>query len=209
MPGKTRVLLADDESIIRMGLQVILRDLGYEIAGTARDGIEAVDLARERKPDLAILDIKMPRMDGLEAAEKIHQECPMPVIILSAYNDREYVERAKSTAVHAYLVKPIREEKLEPTIEVAKARFQEHQGLMAEATNIKDSLETRDMVDKARRILMQQHEIGEADAYNRLQHQARNSRRPMRSIAQDIVDQYEKAQSRYTGGSIKVRNRNG
>ncbi|MFQ5856709.1 MAG: ANTAR domain-containing response regulator [Anaerolineae bacterium] len=190
MSQKTRILIADDESIIRMGLQVMLRDLGYQVAGTARDGIEALDMVREKPPDLAILDIKMPRMDGLEAAEAISRERPIPIIILTAFSDREYVERAKSTAVHAYLIKPVREEKLMPAIELAQARFLEQQTLAEEAQSLEEALETRDLLDQAKRLLMDELGIEEAEAFQRIHRQARDSRRSMQSVAQNIIDQH-------------------
>lgn len=188
MANRTRILIADDESIIRMGLQVILRDLGYEVAGAARDGVEALDLAREKRPDVAILDIKMPRMDGLQAAEAISRERPIPIIILTAFSDREYVERAKSMAVHAYLVKPVKEEKLVPAIELARARFIEQQALAEEVQNLEEALETRGLLDQAKRLLMDELGIGEADAFQRIHRRSRESRRSMRSVAREIID---------------------
>jgi response regulator NasT len=189
MTKKTRVLIADDESIIRMGLRAMLRDLGYEVAGLARDGIEALDIARDKQPDLAILDIKMPRMDGLEAAEAITREHPIPIIILTAFSDREYVERAKSTAIHAYLIKPVREAKLMPTIELAQARFQEQQTLAEEVQTLEEALEARDLLDQAKQTLMDRFGIGEADAFQHIHRQARDSRRSMRAVAQEIIEQ--------------------
>lgn len=189
MRKRTRILIADDESIIRMGLQVILRDLGYQVVGAARDGVEALDLVREKQPDLAILDIKMPRMDGLEAAEAVSKEQPIPIVILTAFSDREYIERAKSTSVHAYLVKPIKEQKLRPTIELAQARFWEQQALAEEVQSLEEALETRDLLDKAKRSLIRSQGIGEAEAFQRIHREARDSRRPMRDVAQDIIDE--------------------
>lgn len=188
MAQKTRIVIADDESIIRMGLQVILRDLGYQVVGTARDGVEALDMVRDKRPDLAILDIKMPRMDGLEAAEAIYREYPLPIIILTAFSDREYVERARSTAVHAYLIKPVKEEKLKPTIEVAQAYFWEQQALAEEARDLEEALGTRDLLDQAKRLLMKEMDIGEADAFQHIHRQARDSRQSMQSVAKAIVN---------------------
>ena len=187
MDEPLRILIADDESIIRMGLQVMLRDLGYRVVGAARDGAEALELARKKRPDLAILDIKMPQMDGLEVAEVLAAERPIPVIILTAFSDREYVERAKSTAVHAYLVKPVKEEKLRPTIEIARARFAEQQALEAERLTLQEALETRDLVAEAKRILMDRLGIGEAEAFRLIHRRARTTRRPMRAVAQEIL----------------------
>ncbi|MFQ5594140.1 MAG: ANTAR domain-containing response regulator [Anaerolineae bacterium] len=189
MTKKTRVLITDDESIIRMGLRVMLRDLGYEVAGLARDGVEALDMAREKRPDLAILDIKMPRMDGLEAAEAISRERPIPIIILTAFSDREFVERAKSTAVHAYLTKPLQENRLMPAIELAQARFLEQQALAEEVQGLEEALEARDLLDQAKQLLMDRFGIGEADAFQRIHSQARGRRRSMRSVAQEIINQ--------------------
>jgi response regulator NasT len=191
MAEKTRILIADDESIIRMGLQVMLHDLGYEVAGTARDGVEALDMAREKRPDLAILDIKMPRMDGLEAAEAISREWPIPIVILTAFSDREYVERAKSAAVHAYLVKPVKEDRLMPTIELARARFQEQKALVEEVQSLELTLETRDLVDQARQLLIDRLGLSEPDAFQCIHRRARDSRRSMRAVAQDIIAQYK------------------
>ncbi len=190
MPKQTRVLIADDESIIRMGLRVMLHDLGYEVAGAARDGVEALDMARQMKPDLAILDIKMPRMDGLEAAEAISRERPIPIIILTAFSDREYVERAKSTAVHAYLIKPVKEEKLVPTIELARAHFLEQQTLAQEVQTLEEALQARELLEQAKRLLMEKLNIGETDAFQRIHRQARDSRRSMRSVAQEIINRH-------------------
>lgn len=189
MTGEKRILLAEDESITRVGLQTILRDLGYEVAGAARDGVEALEMARALRPDLAILDIKMPGMDGLAVAEIISREQPMPIVILTAFSDREYVERAKSTAVHAYLVKPIKEETLQPTIEVAQARFREMQALGTEAQTLEEALETRDLLAQAKGVLMDMLGIGETEAFRRIHRQARDSRRSMRSVAQEIIDE--------------------
>lgn len=190
MGKRTRILIADDESIIRMGLKVILRDLGYQVVGAARDGVEALDMAREKRPDLAILDIKMPRMDGLEAAEAISQAQPMPVVILTAFSDEEYVERAKSASVHAYLVKPVKEEKLRPTIELAQARFWEQQTLAEEVQDLEEALETRDLLDQAKRFLMDRHDIGEGEAFQRIHRRARESRRTTRSVAEEIIAKF-------------------
>lgn len=190
MPDKPRIVVADDESIIRMGLQVVLRDLGYRVVGAARDGVEALDMVRDRRPDLAILDIKMPRMDGLDAARAISAEHPIPVIVLTAFSEREYIERAKSAPVHAYLVKPLREEKLVPTIELAQAQFARQRALAAEVLDLEAALDTRDLLDEAKRLLMQREHLDEAQAFQRLHRAARDSRRSVRQVAQVIIDRY-------------------
>jgi response regulator NasT len=182
-----RILIADDESIIRMGLQVMLRDLGYRVVGAARDGAEALELARRKHPDLAILDIKMPHLDGLEVAEALAAERPIPVIILTAFSDREYVERARSTAVHAYLVKPVREEKLAPTIEIARARFAEQQALQEERLSLEEALETREVLARAKQHLMERLGISEAEAFRLIHRRARDTRRSMRAVAEEVL----------------------
>jgi len=196
MSEPLRILIADDESIIRMGLQVMLRDLGYRVVGAARDGAEALELARKKHPDLAILDIKMPQLDGLEVAEALAAERPIPVIILTAFSDREYVERAKSTAVHAYLVKPVKEERLRPTIEIARARFAEQQALQEERLGLQEALETRELLAQAKRVLMERLEISEAEAFQLIHRRARDTRRSMRAIAQAILTASEQGGSK-------------
>lgn len=187
MSEPLRILIADDESIIRMGLQLMLRDLGYRVVAAARDGVEALEMARRKRPDLAILDIKMPHMDGLEVARVLAAERPVPVIILTAFSDREYVERAKSTAVHAYLIKPVKEEKLTPTIEIARARFAEQQALREERLSLEEALETREVLAQAKQLLMDRLGIGEAEAFRFIHRRARDTRRPMRAVAAELL----------------------
>ena len=132
----------------------------------------------------------MPRMDGLEAAEAISRTCPIPIVILTAFSDREYVERAKSTAIHAYLVKPVEEGKLMPTLELAQARFAEQQTLATAVQTLEQTLQDRDLIDEAKRLLMERLGITEAEAFQKIHRRARNSRTPMRDIAQAILQQY-------------------
>jgi len=182
-----RVLIADDEAIIRLGLTEMLEDLGHTVVGSASDGAGAVRLANETEPDMIILDIKMPGMNGLDAAEQITAERPAPVIILSAYSDRALLERAASLAVQGYLVKPVRPADLGPTLEMAATRFEQWQVLRREAADLRDAIQTRDIVDRAKRVLMQTQKLTEAQAFARLQMQARRQRRPMRQIAEEIL----------------------
>lgn len=183
-----RVLIADDEALIRMGLRTMLRDLGYTVVATAADGREAVELACERKPDLAILDIKMPHMDGLTAAEAIARHCPMPVVLLTAYSERDLVERAAATEnVQAYLVKPLREIELVPAIDLAVARYGEWQALQKEAADRQEALVTRQAVAQAKTLLMDRDDLKEGEAFLEIQHLARRQRRTMREIAEEIL----------------------
>jgi AmiR/NasT family two-component response regulator len=183
-----RVLIADDEALIRMGLRTMLRDLGYNVIATAADGREAVKLACERQPDLVILDIKMPHMDGLTAAEAIARHCPMPVVLLTAYSERDLVERAAATEnVQAYLVKPIREIELVPAIDLAVARYAEWRALQKEAADRRESLAIRQVVAQAKTILMARDDLTEGEAFLEIQYRARRQRQKMREIAEEIL----------------------
>jgi AmiR/NasT family two-component response regulator len=185
-----RVLIADDEALTRLGLRTMLREMGYAVVGTAPDGVTALRLACEIRPDLAILDIKMPGMDGLTVAETIAGRCPMPVLMLTAYSDRDLVERAAATeSVQAYLVKPIREADLGPAIELAVARFAEWQALQQEATDRQQTLAAREIVTQAKQVLMQRDGLTEGDAFLEIQRRARRQRRTMRQVAEGILAQ--------------------
>jgi len=185
--AKLRILIADDESIIRLGLKRILEDLGYQVVAVAADGDEALDLIRSTKPDLAILDIKMPGKDGLEVAHIIREEQPMPVVILTAYSDRELVERARDAEAMAYLVKPIRDAELMAAIEIAITRFEEKARLQQERENLQEALRARELIDKAKRLLMKKEGLQEHEAFMLIHRQSRNTRRPMREIAEEIL----------------------
>ena len=183
-----RILIADDEALTRMGLRTMLRALGHAVVGTAPDGRTALRLACEIRPDLAVLDIKMPGMDGLSVAEAIGEQCPIPVVILTAYSERELVQQAAATdTVQAYLVKPIREADLAPTLELAVARFAEWQTLQQEAASRQEALVTREVVAQAKGVLMERDGLGEQEAFLEIQHRARKERRPMRQVAQEIL----------------------
>ncbi len=182
-----RILVADDEAIIRLGLRTVLKEMGHQVVGAATDGVAAVQLARQIRPDLAILDIKMPGMDGLAAAEAITAERPVPILILTAYSDRELIERAATLAVQGYLVKPIREADLAPAIEIALARFNEWQALQEEAASLQEALLTRDLVEQAKRLLMERNGLKEREAFLRIQHSSRRQHRPMREVAEEVL----------------------
>lgn len=182
-----RIVIADDEAVIRLGLREMLQDQGYQVVGEAADGARVLDLVRKLRPDLVFLDIKMPGVDGLQAARTLLAERAVPVIILTAYADREFVDQAKEAGVLAYLVKPVRESDLRPAIGVAMARFQEIQALQEEIGHLEDTLQTRKLIERAKGILMQRDGLDEAAAFGRIQKQARDSRKTMKEIAEAII----------------------
>ena len=183
-----RVLIADDEAIIRLGLRTMLEEMGHRVVGMATDGPSAVSLAVREEPDLAILDIKMPDMDGLEVAETITAKRRIPILMLTAYSDPELVERATKLAVLAYLVKPIKEADLGLAIELAIARFEEWQALEREAEDLKEALATRKVIDQAKEVLMERDGLTEYEAFLSIQRRSRNSRRTMREVAEAILN---------------------
>jgi AmiR/NasT family two-component response regulator len=185
--SQVRVLIADDEPIIRLDLRQMLESLGYEVVGEAGDGKAAVELARELKPDVCILDVKMPVMDGIEAVDIITEENIAPTILLTAYSDKELIDRARAAGVFAYLVKPFKPSDLAPSIEVARARFEQNVLLNKEVTNLSQRLEARKAIDRAKGILMDSHSLGEAEAYRRIQVQSMNLRKTMQEVAEAII----------------------
>jgi len=187
MPDPLRILIADDEAVIRLGLRSMLEDQGYRVVGEAADGTRALDLVRRLRPDLVFLDIKMPGIDGLQAAQALLTERAVPVIVLTAYADREFVDKAKDAGVLAYLVKPVRESDLRPTIEVALARFREIRALHDDVGSLEDTLATRKLVERAKGVLMRRGGLDEASAFAQIQRQARNSRKTMKEIAEEIL----------------------
>jgi response regulator NasT len=184
---RTRVIIADDESLIRMDLREMLTNLGYLVVGEAGDGRSAVNLARELRPDIVIMDVKMPDMDGIEAARILTEERIAPVLLLSAYSQQELVQRARQAGVAGYLVKPFRESDLTPAIEVVLARFSEFRALEREVASLTDALETRKLVDRAKGILMDTQGLNENDAFRRIQKMSMNNRKSMRSVAEAII----------------------
>ena len=188
---RKRVVIADDESIIRMDLREILNDLGYLVVGEAGDGRSAVNLGRELRPDIVIMDIRMPDLDGIEAAKILTEERIAPVLLLTAFSQQHLVERAKEAGVVGYIVKPFRESDLAPAIEVALARFEEFRTMEREVDDLKDALEARKLVDRAKGILMDTQGLSEADAFRRIQKMSMNMRKPMKEIAQAIILAHE------------------
>lgn len=184
---KTRIVIADDESLIRMDLREMLTNLGYLVVGEVGDGRSAVNLARELRPDLVIMDIKMPDMDGIEAARILTEERIAPVVLLSAYSQQDLVARAREAGVTAYLVKPIREADLAPAIEVALARFREFLEMQKQVADLQEALETRKLVDRAKGILMDRQGLTEAEAFRKIQKMSMNNRKPMKDVAWAII----------------------
>ncbi|MEA2552691.1 MAG: two-component system, response regulator PdtaR [Fimbriimonadaceae bacterium] len=185
--ARMRVLIADDDPIIRLDLKQMLENLGYEVVAEAGDGQGAVDMARETKPDICILDVKMPVMDGIEAVKAITEENIAPAILLTAYSDHELVDRAKEAGVFAYLVKPFKPSDLPPAIEIARSRYEQNLHLTNEVGSLTERLEARKLVDRAKGILMSQNSIPEAEAYRRIQQQSMNLRKTMREVAEAII----------------------
>ncbi|MEF3274782.1 MAG: response regulator [Chloroflexus sp.] len=182
-----RILIADDESLIRIHLREILVSLGYLVVGEATDGQQAVVIARQVRPDLVLLDYKMPHLDGLEAATILHQEGLAPVILLTASASRDLAVRARMAGVFGYLIKPFRDVELMPLIEVTLARWQMYQARRNEIMALRDRIETRKEIEQAKGILMDQHGLTEAEAFRRIQQLAMRNRKTMREVAQAIL----------------------
>ncbi|GAA4887832.1 MULTISPECIES: ANTAR domain-containing response regulator [Saccharopolyspora] len=187
-PVERRVLVAEDEALIRLDLVEMLREEGYQVVGEAGDGQEAVRLADELRPDLVILDIKMPKMDGIEAASNIAGERIAPVVILTAFSQRDLVERARDAGAMAYLVKPFAKRDLVPAIELAVSRFTEVQALEAEVSNLTERLEARKTIERAKGLLMNNHNLSEPEAFRWLQRTAMDRRTTMKAVAQAVLD---------------------
>lgn len=182
-----RILVADDEPLIRLDLHEMLTALGYRVVGEASDGATAVRLARETRPDLVIMDIKMPEIDGLEAARILTAEDIAPVVLLTAYSQKDLVERAQQAGVVGYLVKPFRDSDIQPAVEVALARFEEFRALRKQVHTLEESLESRKLIDRAKGVLMDAQSLTEADAFRRIQKLSMDSRKSMREVAEAIL----------------------
>jgi len=182
-----RILVAEDETIIRLDLCELLKRAGYEVVAEARDGEEAVALAREHEPDLAVMDVKMPRLDGIEAARRILVARPIPIVMLTAFGQRELVDRAAEAGVYGYLVKPFREQDVVPAIETARARHGELVAVRAEAGSLAEALVARKAIERAKGLLMEKEGLSEADAFDRLRRASQVSGRPLKVIAEAVV----------------------
>lgn len=183
----TRLLIADDDPLIRMNLREMLEQQGYLVVGETGDGLSTVNLTRQLRPDLVLLDVKMPHMDGITAAKLINDEQIAPVLMLTAYSSRELVEQAQAAGVLGYLIKPVRDAELMPLIEIALARWTERVQRRKELAQLQERLETRKLVDRAKGYLMDQHGLSEAEAFRKIQQLAMNSRKTMREVAQAIL----------------------
>ncbi len=188
-----RILVAEDEAIIRLDLAEMLVEAGYDVVGQAGNGEQAVELARSLKPDLIIMDIKMPALDGISAAEQIGQDRICPIVMLTAFSQTELVERARDAGVMAYIVKPFTAKDVLPAIDIALSRWDELRSLEAEVATLDDRLETRKAVDRAKGILMTKLKISEGDAFRWIQKTAMDRRMGMREVADAVVAGMEKA----------------
>jgi AmiR/NasT family two-component response regulator len=186
-----RILVAEDETIIRLDLVELLRRAGMEVVGEAHDGEEAISLARSLEPDLAIMDVKMPKLDGIEAARRIMSERPIPIVMLTAYGQEELVSRAAEAGVFGYLVKPFRESDLLPAIHTARARHEELAALREEAESLAEALAARKAIERAKGLLMKKEGLSEADAFARLRKASQVSGRPLKVVAEAVVATFE------------------
>ncbi|CAN5366746.1 response regulator [soil metagenome] len=198
-----RIIIADDESLIRLDLREMLIALNYDVIAEVGDGRTAIDLAKKLRPDLVIMDIKMPEVDGIAAAGELTREKIAPVVLLTAYSDQALVEQAKEAGVVGYIVKPFREAELMPVIEVAMARFDEFVALEQEIGSMKEALESRKVVERAKGILMEVHGLRESEAFHRIRRTSMDSRKSMKEVADAILLTHEME----FGASAKSSNR--
>lgn len=190
-PLTTRVVIAEDEALIRLDLKEMLEEEGYTVVGEAGDGEQAVELAREHRPDLVILDVKMPRLDGISAAEKIAEESIAPVLMLTAFSQRDLVERARDAGAMAYLVKPFSKSDVVPAIEMAVSRFTELKQLEKEIADLTQRLETRKLVDRAKSILQTAYGLSEPAAFRWIQKTSMDRRMSMQQVAEAVIQDAE------------------
>jgi len=188
---QVRILIAEDETIIRLDLRDLLERAGHEVVAEARDGEEAVELAREHAPELAVLDVKMPRLDGIEAARRILADQAIPIVMLTAYGQDELVGRAVEAGVFGYLVKPFREQDLVPAIAAARARHAELEEVRRQAESLADALAARKVIERAKGLLMEKEGITEDVAFARLRSASQATGRPLRVIAEAVIATFE------------------
>lgn len=182
-----RILVAEDEALTRTILRARLEKLGHQVVGEAENGVQAVDAARTHKPDAIIMDIRMPEMDGIEAARQIVADRPTAILFLTAFSEDTLVEQASDAGALAYLMKPFRKEDLSPALEVAVRKFRQIQGQQEKISQLEETLETRKLIERAKGILMDRHNMTEDEAFKRIHFQARNQNKKMREIAQSII----------------------
>lgn len=185
--AKVRILICEDEGLTALRLQASVTKLGYEVVGEARDGEEAVAAAARLKPDAILMDIRMPKMDGIAATEQIMQVRPTAIVMITAYNERELVDSALRAGASGYLVKPVSDEQIEPALKVALSRFGELSDLRGELSNLKDALEARKVVERAKGIFMRRFQLAEDEAYQRLQKMSRDRRQSLKETAQQVI----------------------
>ena len=190
--AQMRILVAEDETIIRLDLRELLERAGFDVCAEAKDGVEAVELARSEQPDLAVLDVKMPRLDGIEAARRILDERPIPIVMLTAYGQEELVSRAIEAGVFGYLVKPFREQDLLPAIRTARARHEELAALREQADSLAEALASRKSIERAKGLLMEREGLTEQEAFARLRKASQVSGRPMKVVAEAVVATFER-----------------
>ncbi len=183
----TRIIIAEDDTLIRMDLKEELQRQGYLVVGDVGDGESAVNLSRELRPDLVVMDIRMPQLDGIAAAEILTRENLAPVVLLTAFSDQELIERAKEAGVVHYVTKPWRQSDLKPAIEVALGRFQEYRELEGKVKDLEERLATRKVVEQAKGLLMQKQGLTEQEAFRRIQKLSMNNRKSMREVAEAIL----------------------
>jgi len=188
-----RVLVAEDETIIRLDLRDLLERSGFEVCAEAKDGEEAVELARSERPDVAIMDVKMPKLDGIEAARRILDERPIPIVMLTAYGQDELVSRAVEAGVFGYLVKPFREQDPLPAIRAASARHEELVALREEAESLAEALAARKAIERAKGLLMQKEGLNEQEAFARLRKASQLSGRPLKVVAEALIATFDES----------------
>lgn len=186
-----RILIAEDETIIRLDVRTLLEKAGHEVVAEARDGEEAVALAAEHDPDLIVMDVRMPHLDGIEAARQISDRKPVPIVMLTAYAEEDLVTRASEAGAFAYLVKPFREVDLLPALNTARARFEELSALREEAADLTEALASRKAVERAKGILMRKDGIDEAEAFRRIRAASQKTGRTMRVVADALIATFE------------------
>mgnify|MGYP003228345631 FL=1 len=191
-----RVVIGDDESIIRMDLAEMLEDAGHEVVGEAADGVEALELVRKMRPDIVLLDIKMPRLDGIHAARMMAHDHLAPVLLLTAYSQRDIVDKAKDSGVLGYLVKPVSPTNLFPAMEIAVSQFKKQQEINAQLEQMNEQIETRKIVERAKGLIMDLYHIPEEEAYRRLQQYSMKKRTTLKHVAEAVIASMTKQNNR-------------
>lgn len=187
MAEKYRIVIADDEALICMDLREMLEEAGHEVVGIGSDGVEALDLVKEKKPDLVILDVKMPRLDGIQAARMIAHDNLAPVVLLTAFGDEDMIEKAKKSMVFGYVMKPVEEKTLFPAIQIAVSQYRQKKDMVDRVKNMERELAARKIVDRAKGLLMDYHHITEEDAYRRMQQTSMKRGITIADVAQKVV----------------------